>query len=188
MRFDEYTEKHGLAVSPVERFAGLVVEVGVPRGWEPFDSAVGVRVWVCRTDPCLDVFGANAVLTMHRVQAALDPADVFAMLVEQQLQTAPGCCELNRELGLAGESVGVQGLLAMQITHELGAIESVSRSRIITAEEETLIAQLTMTVLRDSPVERANIWLAVHKRAAVAGPASDDHHRSAPATTMRDRH
>lgn len=44
MRFDEYTEKHGLAVSPVERFAGLVVEVGVPRGWEPFDSAVGVRV------------------------------------------------------------------------------------------------------------------------------------------------
>lgn len=28
MRFDEYTEKHGLAVSPVERFAGLVVEVG----------------------------------------------------------------------------------------------------------------------------------------------------------------
>ncbi|BBN48955.1 hypothetical protein MOKP45_37130 [Mycobacterium avium subsp. hominissuis] len=76
----------------------------------------------------------------------------------------------------------------MQITHELGAIESVSRSRIITAEEETLIAQLTMTVLRDSPVERANIWLAVHKRAAVAGPASDDHHRNAPATTMRDRH
>lgn len=29
---------------------------------------------------------------------------------------------------------------------------------------------------------------AVHKRAAVAGPASDDHHRNAPATTMRDRH
>lgn len=52
----------------------------------------------------------------------------------------------------------------MQITHELGAIESVSRSRIITAEEETLIAQLTMTVLRDSPVERANIWLSTSVR------------------------
>ncbi|EUA54619.1 hypothetical protein I553_1328 [Mycobacterium xenopi 4042] len=41
MRFDEFTEKHGLVVSPVNRFAGFLVEVGAPKGWEPFDSAPG---------------------------------------------------------------------------------------------------------------------------------------------------
>lgn len=180
MRFDEFIEKHGVAVSPVDRFAGLVVEVGVPQGWEPFDSAVGARVWVCRADPCIDTFGANAVLTMHRVEAALDPAEVFAMLVEQQLQSTPGCHEVRRELGPAAESIGIQGLLAMKITHELGAIDSVSRSRIISAEQETLIAELTVTALDDSPVRRENVWLSVQLGAAPAGPA--------PVTATRDRH
>lgn len=117
---------------------------------------------------------------MHRVETALDPADVFAMLVEQQLQTTPKCYEVRRELGPAAESIGIQGLLAMQITHELGTIDSVSRSRIISAEQETLIAQLTVTALHDSPVERENVWLSVQMGAAPAGPA--------PVTTTRDRH
>ena len=186
MRFDVFTEKQSLAVSPVDRFAGLVVEVGVPRGWEPFDSAVGARVWVCCVDSRIDVFGANAVLTMHRVEAALEPAHVFAMLVEQQLQSVPGCSEPRRELTAATEGAGVTGLLAMQIAHALGTIDSASQSRIITAEQETLIAQLTVTALHDSPVDRAHIWLAVHQGAAVAGAASDDRHRDAPVTTTRD--
>lgn len=186
MRFDEFVERHGLAVSPVNRFAGFIVEVGVPPGWEPFDSTVGLRVWVCRDDPCIEKFCANAVLTMHRVEAPLGPGDVFTMLVEQQLQSVPGCRELRRELGPAGESVGVQGYLAMQITHELGAIDSTSQTRIITAGQETLIAQLTVTALRDSPADRAHIWLTV-RPGATAGPASAGHHR-APLIATRDRH
>lgn len=102
------------------------------------------------------------------------------MLVEQQLQSTPECHEERRELGPASESIGIQGLLAMQITHELGTIDSVSRSRIISAEQETLIAQLTVTALHDSPVERENVWLSVQMGAAPAGPA--------PVTTTRDRH
>ncbi|OBJ23749.1 LpqN/LpqT family lipoprotein [Mycobacterium sp. 1245801.1] len=186
MRFDEFVARHGVALSPVDRFGGLMVEVRVPPGWEPFDSAVGLRVWACRTDPHIDVFGANAVLTMHRVEAVLDPAEVFAMLAEQQLQSVPGCHEVHREVRPAGASVGVQGLLVMLIAHELGTIDSVSRSRIIPTEKETLIAQLTVTALHDSPVERAGIGLDVHMGAAPVSPASGDHHRKAPATTTRD--
>lgn len=188
MRFDEFVQTSGIVVSPVERFVGFVVEVGVPSGWEPFDSAFGARVWACRNDPCINVFGANAVLTMHKVAAPLDAREAFAMLAEQQLQSAPGSHEVRRELGPAGECVGVQGLLAMQIAHELGTIDSVSRSRIITEGQETLIAQLTMTALHESPVKQANIWLSVRMSAAPAGPASDNHPRKAPATTTRDGH
>jgi hypothetical protein len=175
MRFDEFVQEHSLAVSPVDRFTGFVVEVGVPPGWEPFESAVGARVWAWRNDPCIEVFCANAVLTMHRVVASLDPAEVFAMLAEQQLQTAPGCREQSRELGAATEGAGVTGLLAMKIAHELGTIDSESKSRIITTEQETLIAQLTVTALTDSPVDRARIWLK-----AVPGPVANPAHASHP--------
>ncbi|WP_406817375.1 hypothetical protein [Mycobacterium sp. M23085] len=187
MRFDEFIDEQAVAVLPVDRFAGLVVEVAVPRGWEPFDSATGARVWVWPADPSIDVFGANAVLTMHRVEAALNPGEVFAMLAEQQLHSVPGCTELRRELTAATEGAGVTGLLAMRIAHELGTIDSASQSRIITAEQETLIAQLTVTALHDSPVDRAHIWLSVHQGAAVAGATSQDRHRNAPLTTTRGR-
>jgi hypothetical protein len=187
MRFDEFVEKYGVAVSPVDRFAGFVVEVGVPADWEPFDSAPGARVWVCRDDPRIDEFCANAVLTMHRVEAPLDASEVFAMLADQQLQTVPGCHELHRELAAATEGAGVVGALAMQITHELGTIDSVSRSRIITAEQETLIAQLTATALHVSPVDRRNIWLTV-RMGAVAGSVSAGHHGGAPVAAPREGH
>ena len=187
MRFDEFVENHGIAVFSVDRFAGLVVEVGVPSGWETFDSGTEVRVWVCRTDPRISEFCAIAVLTMHRVETALDSGEVFAMLIEQQLQSVPGCHELHRDLAPATEGAGVVGTLAMQITHELGTIDSVSRSRIITTEQETLIAQLTVTALHDSPVERAHIWLSVRSGAA-AGPASAGHHGAVPVAGTRDRH
>jgi len=186
MRFDEFVNKRGLAVFPVDRFAGLVVQVGVPPGWEPFDSAPGVRVWVCRSDPLVAEFCANAVLTMHRVEAALDAAEVFAMLADQQLQSMPGCHEVRRDLAVTTEGVGVVGVLGIQITHELGTIDSVSQSRIITAGQETLIAQLTVTALHDSPVDRAHIWLSVRPGAtAGAVPAGD--RGAVPVTGVRDR-
>lgn len=184
MRFDEFVRESGVSVSPVDRFVGFVVEVGVPPGWEPFDSAVGVRVWVCRSDPFIDVFCANAVLTMHRVEAPLDPGEAFAMLVEQQVQSVPDCHELRCEHAAATEGAGIVGLLAMQIAHELGTVDSVSRSRIITAEQETLIAQLTVTALHDSPVDRAHVWLTARPGPA-ASPAPAGRHR-APVVATRD--
>lgn len=182
LRFDEFVERAGISVSPVDRFSGCVVEVGAPPGWELLDSAVGVRVWVCRTDPRIDEFCANAVLTMHRVEALLDAREALTMLVEQQLESVPGCHELHREIAAATEGAGVVGALAMQITHELGTIESVSRSRIITTEQETLIAQLTVTALHDSPVDRANVWLTV-RAGAEAGSGS-----AVPVIGIRDIH
>ncbi|ORV59441.1 hypothetical protein AWC03_12980 [Mycobacterium europaeum] len=184
MRFDEFVQKSGVSVSPVDRFVGFVVEVGVPPGWEPFDSAVGARVWVCRNDPCIEVFCANAVLTMHCVDEPLDTGDVFAMLVEQQLQSVPGSVELRRQLAAATEGPGIVGLLAMQIAHELGTVDSVSRSRIITTEQQTLIAQLTVTALHDSPVDRTQIWLKV-LRGPVAIPAPTGQRRR-PMNATRD--
>lgn len=178
MRFDEFMAGYGVVMSPVDRFDGFAVDVGVPPDWEPFDSAVGIGVWVCRSDPCIDQFCANAVLTLHRAEASLDAGEVFAMLGEQQLQSVPGCREIHRELAAATEGPGAMGVLEMHITHELGTIDSVSRSRIIATEQETLIAQLTVTALHDSPVERANIWLAVRK-GGVAGPTSTDDHGGA---------
>lgn len=187
MRFDEFVEKRGVAVFPVDRFAGFVVEVGVPTDWDLFDSALGMQVWVCVDDPRIDEFCANAVLTMHRVEAALEAGEVFAMLAEQQRQTVPGSQELHRELAAAAEGAGIAGALFMQIIGELGTIASVSRSRIITTEQETLIAQLTVTALHDSPVDRATIWLSVRARAA-AGPTSAGHHGGAPVTGARGSH
>jgi hypothetical protein len=185
MRFDEFVEKDGVAVSPVDRFAGFVVEVGVPADWEPFDSAPGMRVWVCRGDLRIDEFCANAVLTMHRVEAPLDAGEVFAMLVDQQVQSVPGCHELHRELAVATEGAGVVGALAIRITSEFGVIDSSSRSRIITTEQETLIAQLTVTALHDSPVDRENIWLTVRMGAA-AGTASANQLGGVPVAGTRD--
>ncbi|BBY12348.1 LpqN/LpqT family lipoprotein [Mycobacterium marseillense] len=177
MRFDEFVQASGISVSPVDRFVGFVVEVGVPQGWEPLDSALGARVWACRNDPCIDMFCANAVLTMHRVEATLDPAEAFGMLSEQQLQSVPACREVRRELAAATEGPGLVGLLAMEIAHELGTIDSVSRSRIITAEQETLIAQLTTTELHDSPVDGSGVWLT-----ARSGPAPARYRGTVPRT------
>jgi hypothetical protein len=185
MRFDEFVENYAVPVSPVDRFAGLVVKVGVPPGWEPFDSAPGVHVWFCRNDPRIDDFCANAVLTMHRVDAVLDAGEVFTMLVEQQLQSTPSCYELHRELAAATDGPGVVGALAMHVAHDRGTIDSRSRSRIITTEREVLIAQLTVTALGDSPVARANVWLTV-RTGAPLGSVTVGHRRGVPVTGTRE--
>jgi Probable lipoprotein LpqN len=186
MQFEEFVQKRGVGVSPVDRFAGSAVQVEVPSDWELVDSAVGMRLWVCRSDPRIDEFCANAVLTMHRVEASLDASEVFAMLVDQQSQSVPAGRVLHHELAAATEGPGVAGALALRITNELGTIDSVSRTRIITTEQATLIAQLTVTALHDSPVDRAHIWLTV--RTGAAGSPSAGHHSGAPVAGTRDRH
>ncbi|OBH30853.1 hypothetical protein A5692_18325 [Mycobacterium sp. E342] len=183
MRFDEFVQGSGISVYPVDRFVGFLVEVGMPPGWETFHSAVGTRVWVWRDDPCIDTFCANAVLTMHRVEAPLDPVDVFAMLSDQQLQSVPSPVELRREFAAATEGPGIVGMLAMRIAHELGIVDSGSQSRIIATEEETLIAQLTVTALHDSPVNRAQLWLKA-RRGPVTIPAAAGQRRATVNTTQ----
>lgn len=185
MRFDEFVTGHGIAVVPVDQFDGLVVEVGVPPGWELVISAVGTRVGVCRDERPAGEFCANAVLTMHHVEAALDPGEVFAMLADQQVHSVPGCREHHRELAQASEEAGVVGLLTVQILNELGTIDSTTWTRIITADQQTMIAQLTLTALQDSSVNRAEIWLTARSGAA-PGPASAGHHRGVPHAVPRD--
>lgn len=165
MRFDEFMRESGVGVHPVDVFPGLVLDVGAGSGWESLNSAVGIRVWICRTDPFIDEFCANAVLTMHRVEAVLHPNEAFEMLVDQQVLGVPGCREVHRGLMAATEGPGVVGGLATSITHERGTVDGLSRSRIVTTEQETLIAQLTVTTLRDSPVERDGVWLTVQAAA-----------------------
>ena len=152
MRFDDFVAMNGIAVYPVDRYPGLVVQMEVPPGWEHFDSAPGLAVWVCRSDPRADEFCANAVLTMHLVEAPLDAGAVFSMLVDQQMHSVAGCREQYRDLSAAAEGVGVAGIVAMEFVHDLGVIDSVCQSMIIATERETLIVQLTTSALRDSPV------------------------------------
>lgn len=163
-------------MTSVDRFDGFIVEVGVPRGWYPFDSTTGMRIWVCRTDPRIDVFCANAVLTTHRVEAKLDAAEVFTMLARQQLESVQCANEQHRALTPATEGPGIVGVLAIQIDDKLGTIDSLTRTRVITVDEETMIAQLTLTALRDSPANRAKIWLTVRPRDG-AGPTVPGGHR-----------
>ncbi|WP_232077615.1 hypothetical protein [Mycolicibacterium aichiense] len=98
---------------------------------------------------------------MHRVEAVLDCGEVFAMLADQQLQSVPGCRERSRQLTAAEEGSGVAGTLAMEFAHQFGPLDSICRSRIAAMEPETLIVQLTTSVLRDSPVVREPIQLTV---------------------------
>lgn len=163
MRFDGYAQTHNVVIKPVDHFDGLEVEVGLPPEWEPFDTSLGFQVWIWRGDPHIAEFGANAVLTMHTVEKPLDSTEVFAMLCEQQKLMVPGAQELERESATASDGPGIAGSLAMNIASQFGAIGSMSLSRIITTERQTLIGQLTITALRESPVKWENIWFYVKK-------------------------
>jgi hypothetical protein len=171
VRFDDFVALHGIGVSSADEFDGYAVAVVLPPDWEEFDAVPGSKVWSWRADPFIAKFGANAVLTMSRVAAPLDSAEVFDMLCEWQLHMVPGVRLRHRGQQPAVEGPGIVGSLLMDIdTTEYGLIDSASRTRIITTEEETLIAQLTITALNDSPVDRAHIRLAV-ALADAAGPA-----------------
>ena len=161
MRFDQFIEQSGIAVSPVDSIDGFIVDVGLPSEWAPLDSVHGVRVWIWRCDPHITEFCANAVLTMHCIDAPLEAGEMFAMLSEQQAHMLSGSRIEQNELGAAKEGPGFTGTFAMIFASPFGPIGSVSRSRIITADRRTLVAQLTITAMQDSPVDRTNIWLSV---------------------------
>lgn len=161
MRFDEYLQQHAIVAVPVDRLDGFDVEVEGPQGWEAVEDRVGMRIWAWRNDPNLQKFCANAVLTTHRVSAVLGPAEVFAMLADEQVQIVPGCHERHRECRPADGGLGVEGVLFSQFDTEIGTIDSLSRSRIIASEQATLIAQLTITALHDSPIDWTHIRLTV---------------------------
>jgi hypothetical protein len=79
----------------------------------------------------------------------------------------PGCHEMHRRTGAATEGAGVAATLALQILDPLGVIDSTSQTQIFTTEETTLIAQLTVSALHDSPVDRTNIWLTISREAGI---------------------
>ena len=165
MRLDEFLDNSGIPVAVVEQFDEYAVDVALPPGWEPFQSPPGTRVCIWRADPVGARFCANVVLTMSQVEAALDPAEVFPMLCQWQLLMVPGTQETSRELAHANEGPGLIGTLALHIPSDFGLLDSESVTRILTAQRRTLIAQLTLTALPESPVDRNNIGLAVTRDA-----------------------
>ena len=107
---------------------------------------------------------------MTQVEAVLDPAEVFPMLCEWQLHMVPGTQETSRDLSDATEGPGIVGTLALRIPSDHGLLDSESVTRILTTPQRTLIAQLTLTALLESPVDRNNIGLAVTCDVADAAP------------------
>jgi hypothetical protein len=190
VRLDEYLSTHAITSAAVNDFPGYVVGVGLPAGWAPFDGGPGIKLWAWADDPNVDTFCANIVLTMHAIPAAIDPAEVFAMLCDEQAHLLPDSTERGRALGAASDGPGIAGRLAMTIGSEHGLLISESLSRIVTDTTETFIAQLTLTALPDSPVDRADIWLTVGRTESTgdaAGPPPIGYHGSAPAPAEERR-
>ena len=161
MRFQEFVADHHIQVLPADRFVGFTVDVELPPQWEQVDAPSGLRVWVWTDDPRKEVFCANAVLNLYRVQASVDSGALFSTICEQELQSVPNCRELYRNVSAATEGPGVAGTLVLQIDHGVGTIDSATRSRIISTEQETLIAELTISALHDSIPEEPQFVLSV---------------------------
>ena len=89
------------------------------------------------------------------------------------MQALPDSHELRRDLVAAAEGPGFAGVLDMSIAAEAGTVDSLSLSRIIADDRRTWIAQLTLTCLADSPVDRAGVWLRIRTGdGAAIGPDS----------------
>jgi hypothetical protein len=161
VRFEEFVEENHIEVVATDRFDGFAVGVALPPDWEPAEAVGGLRVWVWTTDPRRADFCANAVLNLYRVEAAVDPRTLFPAMCEQQCQSVQNHRELYRDLAAATEGPGAVGTLLLQIDHELGTIDSATRSRIVTVDRETLIAELTVTALRDSTPDLPQFGLSV---------------------------
>jgi hypothetical protein len=163
-RFDEFVRANNIQQAAVDQFDEYRVDIELPADWEPFDSAPGTRTYIWRADPFIQQFCANVVLTMTRLETVLDPAEVFSMLCEGQLHTLPGSHETLRDVGEANDAGGVSGILAMQVDTGRGLVDSISLTHVVNNSEQTLIAQLTFTALRDSPVDCDHIRLIVKPR------------------------
>jgi hypothetical protein len=192
VRFDQYVAERGIVVTPTDEFDGYSVTVGLPPDWALFDRGflgelAGKRVWGWPADPCAERFGANAVLSVSRVRASLDPTEVFTMLSEWQTHMVEGTRERSRAVGPATDGPGVVGMLFMEIaTDEYGVVGSASRTRIVLAGSDTLIAQLTVTALIASPVDFADMGLTVSASNA-PGPVPTSYRGPAAAATTEER-
>lgn len=98
-----------------------------------------------------------------------------------------GTRECSRAVGPAIDGPGVVGMLFMEIASDAyGVVGSASRTRIVPAGPDTLIAQLTITALIESPVDFADTGLTVAPGDA-AGPAAPiGYHGPAPAPTPEE--
>jgi len=170
LRLDEFLGEHDIHMSAVEQFPEYAVDVALPSNWEPFQSPPEARVCIWRGDPDRDRFCANVVITMSQIEAVLDPAEVFSMLCEWQAHLVPGTKETSRDLFDATEGPGIVGTHTMYIPSATGLLDSESITRIATTQQHTVIAQVTLTALPESPVDRANIGLAVTHDAPDARP------------------
>lgn len=182
MRLDKFAEKHRISMAVVDQFGGYSVEVALPPDWEAFASPPGTRALVWRADPFMKQFCANVVLTMTQIDAMLDPYEAFAMLCEWQKELLPGVQETSRDLAEVHGGQGLAGMFAMRVATAGGLLDSFSLARVITAETRTLIAQLTLTKLPDSPVDCAHIGLAV-RQVEMDAPSVTFH----PAASSADR-
>lgn len=181
MRFDEYLAANNASVVAVDQFDDYAVNVAVPLDWDPVDTAADTPVWVWREDPSKAVFCANLVLTQSRVAAIIDPKEAFDMLCAWTIDSFPTTHEFSREVAPASEGPGILGRFGMLIHCDIGVVSSESLTRIIGTEDQTLITQLTLTAMAGSPVDRANIFLAV-RPAAWAGADPTRFHERAPLT------
>jgi hypothetical protein len=173
--FEDFLARNQVDSRTVDSFAGFAVDVALPMDWVPVDAseiAQGARAWVWRNDPRRTVFGANAVLVLQHFDKALDPQTVFAGICGRQRHAVPaGSHEQHRDLGPSGDGPGYAGTLVLNIAHPVGTIDSVTYSRIVADDAQTLVAQLTVTALDDSPLERGQVRLSM---AADHAPAAAD--------------
>ena len=183
MRIEQFLQTTGTATRQVDRFDNFMVKVGLPPMWQPMESPFATPLWIWVSDPCIKEFGANAVLTMYVLDSPITGREIFPMLCEQQLQTFPQSRESKRELQDATEGPGLTGILVTQMDADVGAIDTVAWSRMITTDRETMIAQLTVTALHNSPVDWPEIWLSV-ETATTTGSVSVSRSGGAPVEQM----
>lgn len=184
MLFDDFVQSNRLSVTSVDRFDGHTVTVTMPPDWEAIESPPDSQVWIWQADPLRGRFCANLVLTQSRIDAALDPAGVFAMLCDSTARIFTGIHEYTREVEEAAEGPGILGRFGMLINAESGVLASESLTRVISENHTTLIAQLTLTCLADSPVDRPYIRLAVTPAGVPDITALVDYHGSTPQTAQ----
>lgn len=171
MRFDEFLDLHGISLTAVDRYDGYIVQVAVPADWEAVDTSWSTTpVWIWREGCDTEPWRANAVLTLARADRALEPAEVFVMLCEWQVQMLTGVHEVDRDPAVAHEGPGVMGTLDLLINTDAGILESVVMSRIIATDSDTLIAQLTLTAPLESAMQRSRIGFGLISSSPPAGP------------------
>lgn len=102
------------------------------------------------------------------------------MLCDSNAHIYPDVHEYTREVEEATEGPGILGRFGMLVNADIGVLASESLTRVIADNRFTSIAQLTLTSLADSPVDRAHIRLAVTPAVAPASAALVDHSGGAP--------